>query len=113
MLQRRDDEAGATGYGTESATAPRVPSLVVRLAHGSYRVARRIVIAAVGATVVLLGLVMIVTPGPAVVVVPIGLAILAIEFTWARRLLKQVRARIAKARQDYFSRYGGRRGGRS
>ena len=45
----------------------------------------------VGSTVVLVGVVMIVTPGPAVVVIPAGLAILATEFVWARRLLHRVR----------------------
>ena len=40
-----------------------------------------------GATVLLAGLAMTVLPGPAIVVVPIGLAMLAAEFAWARRLL--------------------------
>lgn len=63
--------------------------------HLTYKAARRIVIAVVGATVVLLGIVMIVTPGPALVVIPVGLAILAIEFTWARRWLKRLRETIS------------------
>lgn len=61
----------------------------------TYKAARRIVVAVVGATVVLLGIVMIVTPGPALVVIPVGLAILAIEFTWARRWLKRLRETIS------------------
>lgn len=61
----------------------------------TYKAARRIVVAIVGATVVLLGIVMIVTPGPALVVIPVGLAILAIEFTWARRWLKRLRETIS------------------
>lgn len=40
-----------------------------------------------GMTIVLAGLAMTVFPGPAVVVVPVGLAMLAAEFAWARRLL--------------------------
>ena len=40
-----------------------------------------------GATIVLAGLAMTVFPGPAVVVLPVGLAMLAAEFAWARRLL--------------------------
>ena len=31
---------------------------------------------------------MLVTPGPAFVVIPVGLAILSLEFAWAERLLK-------------------------
>jgi len=47
----------------------------------------RIGFAIAGATVTLAGLTMLVTPGPAFVVIPIGLAMLALEFAWAERLL--------------------------
>jgi uncharacterized protein (TIGR02611 family) len=40
-----------------------------------------------GATVVLAGIAMLVFPGPAIVVIPIGLAMLSLEFCWAQRLL--------------------------
>lgn len=76
-------------------------SLILRVARGSYRIARRIVIATVGATVILLGVVMFFTPGPAVVVIPIGLAILALEFVWARRLLRLFRVRARQAARAY------------
>lgn len=59
----------------------------------TYHIARRIVIALVGGTVLLIGLAMTVLPGPAVVVIPAGLAILGIEFAWARRWLAKVRER--------------------
>jgi tellurite resistance protein TerC len=55
----------------------------------TYQLARRIVIALLGSTVLLLGLAMIVLPGPAVVVIPMGLAILSLEFAWARHWLKK------------------------
>ena len=61
----------------------------------SYKMARRIVVGVVGATVLLIGLVMIVTPGPALVVIPIGLAILSIEFAWARYWLKKLRTTLS------------------
>ena len=54
----------------------------------------RLVILVVGCTVVGIGVAMIVLPGPAVVVIPAGLAILASEFLWARRLLDRVKAKI-------------------
>ncbi len=57
---------------------------------------RRVVIALVGGTVLLIGVAMIVLPGPAIIVIPAGLTILAIEFAWARRLLHQSREFIAK-----------------
>lgn len=57
----------------------------------TYAWARRIAILVVGGTVVLMGVIMIVTPGPAVVVIPAGLAILALEFAWARRWLDRLK----------------------
>jgi uncharacterized protein (TIGR02611 family) len=55
------------------------------------RAARRLVVAVVGLTVLLVGVALLVLPGPAFVVIPIGLGILAIEFEWARRLLRRAR----------------------
>lgn len=52
-----------------------------------YRHAKRVIILLVGSTVVVIGIAMIVTPAPAILVIPIGLSILAIEFAWARRWL--------------------------
>jgi uncharacterized protein (TIGR02611 family) len=43
----------------------------------------------VGALVLLGGLVMLVTPGPAFVLIPIGLAMLSLEFVWAEQLLEK------------------------
>jgi hypothetical protein len=57
----------------------------------SARVARRIVVATVGATVLAIGLALIVLPGPAFIVIPIGLGILGIEFAWARRWLRKLK----------------------
>ncbi len=62
-----------------------------RLLVASARTARRVVVAVVGTTVVLLGVVLLFKPGPAIVVIPIGLAILATEFVWAQRLLRRVK----------------------
>lgn len=49
--------------------------------------ARRVVVFVIGSTVLLLGIVMIVAPGPATIMIPLGLAILATEFVWARKWL--------------------------
>ena len=56
--------------------------------HVPYKWARRIVITVTGFTVLLVGLAMIVLPGPAFVVIPAGLAILGLEFAWARYSLR-------------------------
>ena len=69
--------------------------MIQRTIHVTYKVARRIVIAVVGATVVAIGMVMIVTPGPALVVIPVGLAILSVEFAWARHWLRKLREAIS------------------
>ena len=47
----------------------------------------RILYVVVGFTILLAGLAMLLAPGPAFVVIPIGLAILSLEFAWAERLL--------------------------
>ena len=58
----------------------------------SYRWARRIVVGTIGGTVFVVGVAMLMLPGPAFVVIPIGLAILGLEFAWARRWLRKVRS---------------------
>jgi tellurite resistance protein TerC len=55
------------------------------------RLARKVIVALFGATVLAVGIALIVLPGPAVVVIPLGLAILGTEFLWARRLLRRVK----------------------
>ncbi|MDZ7644573.1 MAG: PGPGW domain-containing protein [Woeseiaceae bacterium] len=52
-------------------------------------------IAVVGGARGVAGLIMLVTPGPALIIIPVGLGILGIEFAWARRWLKSVRERIS------------------
>ena len=52
------------------------------------------IVSVVGVTVLLIGIALLVLPGPALVVIPVGLAILATEYAWARRWLRKVR-RIA------------------
>ncbi len=60
------------------------------------RYAWRVIVFVVGMTVLLIGIALIVLPGPAFVVIPVGLAILATEFAWARRWLKFVRESAEK-----------------
>jgi len=60
-----------------------------------YKSVRRYVIFIIGATIILLGVVMIATPGPAIIVIPFGLAILATEFIWARKLLKKFKSKVS------------------
>ena len=69
--------------------------MIKRAFHITYKAARRIVVGLVGLTVLVIGVVMIVTPGPALVVIPVGLAILSIEFAWARAWLRRLRESIS------------------
>lgn len=66
-----------------------------RRAPLTYRWARRIAVAVVGGTVLAIGLALLVLPGPAFVVIPLGLAILGAEFAWARHWLRRVKQRSA------------------
>lgn len=55
------------------------------------KVVRRVIVSVIGATILLIGIALLVLPGPAFIVIPVGLAILATEYAWARRWLKKVR----------------------
>ena len=83
----------------------RRPAPGVEALKQALRQVRRLVIFLIGTTVVLIGVIMFFTPGPAVVVIPIGLGILAIEFAWARILLKRFRDRAEKLGQDVAGRF--------
>lgn len=61
----------------------------------TYKVAKRIVVTVVGLSILVIGIVMIIAPGPALVLIPVGLAILGLEFAWARHWLKRLRQGIS------------------
>ena len=61
--------------------------------YAPYRVAKRIAIGIVGGSILIVGICLIVLPGPAFVVIPVGLGILSIEFAWARIWLKKAKAK--------------------
>jgi len=79
--------------GTEQSIGS--PSWMKRLSGiwnvENIKVVRRVIVSVIGATVLLIGVALLVLPGPAFIVIPIGLAILATEYAWARRWLKKVR----------------------
>lgn len=59
------------------------------------RLLRRIAVSVVGTVILVIGLVLLVAPGPGLVV--IALAVFAIEYQWARRNLAAVQARARSA----------------
>jgi uncharacterized protein (TIGR02611 family) len=57
---------------------------------------KRLVVVVIGFTILAAGIAMIVLPGPAVVVIPVGLALLATEFIWAKTLLASAKDRFER-----------------
>ena len=83
---------------------PQVPDFVKRLRDQRERHLERsrpvrILFIVAGFTIFLGGVVMLVTPGPAFVLIPIGLAILSLEFAWAERALDRSLEEAAKAKK--------------
>ena len=64
---------------------------------------KRIVVILLGGTVLAVGVALIVLPGPAFIVIPLGLAILAIECAWAKRWLRSARAILPLNSKNAFS----------
>jgi uncharacterized protein (TIGR02611 family) len=90
--------AGASRFPIESDGAVRYdePSTEVRRSSGvNWRAVwiwtRKIVILVVGLALLIAGLGMLVLPGPGVVTILLGLGLLATEFPWARKILRQLR----------------------
>ena len=52
---------------------------------------RRIFLVIAGFTLLLAGIAMLVTPGPGLPVILLGLGLLAAEFVWARRLMERIK----------------------
>lgn len=65
---------------------------------------RRLIVLLVGGTLLVIGVVMLVLPGPAIVFIPLGLAILATEFRWARNWLTATRQWIRSRLKKYSRR---------
>jgi len=62
-----------------------------------YEVARRIAVGVIGATLVAFGVLLLVLPGPGLLLVSMGLGVLALEFAWARRWLQRLKHAAATA----------------
>jgi uncharacterized protein (TIGR02611 family) len=91
-------EAGGQAAGQEP------PKLVRKLrekreTHLEHGLIYRGAFVVAGAVIALGGLALLVLPGPAFLVIPIGLALLALEFAWAERLLEQALVQADSAKQ--------------
>ena len=69
----------------------------------------RLSVAALGFAVLAVGVVMLVTPGPGLLIIIAGLAILAHEFAWAARALDKAKTRAAEAKDAALRRATSRR----
>jgi uncharacterized protein (TIGR02611 family) len=61
---------------------------------------KRIIVSVIGFTVLIIGIFLIVFPGPAFIVIPVGLAILATEYAWAKNLFEKVKKVIRKSSKE-------------
>ena len=77
-------------------------SFINNTVNGALRHTKRVIVTVVGFTVLFLGIAMIVLPGPAIVVIPVGLAILAGEFVWARKLLDKVKSKVKSTKDSIY-----------
>ncbi len=89
--------------------SPVGPSEIEALGRLTLRAAKRVVVLVIGGTVLLVGVAMLVLPGPGLIVAPAGLAILATEFVWARRLLAKVKSSATGAASAVSNSIRGRR----
>ena len=80
--------------------------------YGSNRMAKRIAIGIVGGSVLIVGVCMVVLPGPAFVVIPVGLGILGLEFAWARRWLRKAKAKAVEVAHNFNHKNGSDKGDR-
>lgn len=90
--QRLGDVFADAALAAEFATGDREDTFEEAKAHLVVRLAR----ITAGVLVTLLGLALLVLPGPGLIVVAAGLSILAIDVPFARRLLQQVQDRLPK-----------------
>jgi tellurite resistance protein TerC len=93
---RRDPVLVPSPVGTE----------IDRLVRTSVRGTRRVVVAVAGLTAIGIGVAMLVLPGPGIVVIAVGLAVLSTEFVWAQRWLARVRAAAERYRPSRDRRGG-------
>lgn len=103
-LATRDDRAG--GSTGRFAGLERLRDWAHR---GTVRSAvLKVVATVVGGAVIAAGVAMLLLPGPGLAVIGLGLAILATEWDWAKRVLTMVRAKLSAARAAALPKDGSR-----
>jgi uncharacterized protein (TIGR02611 family) len=77
------------------APVAKVRAVIRFIARNTWRAT----VSAVGFALIVLGAIMVVTPGPGLLVIIAGLAILATQYAWAERALDAAKTRAAKAKE--------------
>lgn len=77
-------------------------SFINNTVNGALRHTKRVIVTVIGFTVLFIGIAMIILPGPAFIVIPLGLAILAGEFVWAKKLLERVKSGVKGAKDSIY-----------
>ena len=67
---------------------------------------KRIAVSVIGAVLLLAGLIMMVLPGPGILVIIAGLAVLATEYVWAQRALNFAKEKAEQAKNKVLGRKG-------
>ena len=57
---------------------------------------KRFLVTLIGFTILIIGIVMIVFPGPAFIIIPLGLAILGTEYVWANKMFEKMKKGVKK-----------------
>jgi hypothetical protein len=105
------EEVDASRVVEELETQPELarrwydhPTLVPFKVVGRFirRSGKRVAVTIAGFAVILAGAAMLILPGPGILVIIAGLALLATEYVWAQRLLKVARARATQAKDLVF-----------
>ena len=62
---------------------------------------KRLIVGIIGFTILGIGILLIILPGPAFVIIPLGLSILATEFLWAKKLLDKIKKGISRGKEKF------------
>ncbi|MBU0460801.1 MAG: PGPGW domain-containing protein [Nanoarchaeota archaeon] len=56
-----------------------------------FKILKQGIVFVIGMTILLLGIALIVLPGPAIIIIPLGVVILATEFVWAKKIIEKMK----------------------
>lgn len=67
--------------------------------------AKRLIKIVIGFTIAFFGLIMLVTPGPGIVAILLGLAMLSTEFVWAKKLMRRFGKEANNLKNSFVNNY--------